>query len=88
MKVECFVTVNEVWAFKTTDGKTTVVGRAEPSDHAAVSTTHAVVHQEHTLTVRLSDGFAEKCRTCDVVGLIKGQTCSFIDEYNDKMNPL
>lgn len=80
--------VNEVWAFTTVGGKTALAGRAEPNDHDAPSMTHVIEHEAHALVVRLLDGFAEKCRTCDVVGLVKGQTCSFIDEYNDKMNPL
>lgn len=83
------MTANEVWTFKTlSNGKIELAGRAALNDDAAPGVTRTVDHQEHALVVRLSDGFAEKCRTCDVVGLIKGQTCSLIDEYNDKVNPL
>lgn len=83
------MTANEVWQFRTAaDGKVTLDGRAAIKDHNALSTTRVVVHQEHVLVVRLPDAFAEKCRTCEVIGLVKSQTCSFINEYNDKVSPL
>lgn len=82
------MTANEVWAFTTTDGKVTLAGRADLKDHAASDVINVIEYESHSLVVRVADGFAEKCRTCDAVGLVKGQMCSFINEYNDKVNPL
>ena len=85
------MTTNEVWAFqKLSNGKLEVVrkppGDVDPSKLPGAS--HAVTHDGHTLVVRAATGFAESCRTCGAVGLLKGQLCEMIDKYNDEKHPL
>lgn len=83
---------NEVWTFKPLEnGKVELLGRMAPKDTDPAKlpgASHAVVHDGHTLVVRSSDGFAEKCRTCEVTGLVPGQICEFISKYNDEQHPL
>lgn len=82
---------NEVWAFqKFSNGKMEVV-RQTPADVDPAKlpgASHAVIYEEHLLEVRSSTGFAESCRTCGTIGLLKGQLCEMIDKYNDEKHPL
>lgn len=86
------MTANEVWIFKPlTATKVELVGRMPPKDTDPTKlpgASHDAQYEEHTLLVRTMDGFAEKCRTCDVIGLVPGQLCMFIDKYNDEKHPL
>lgn len=85
---------NDVWEFKRGDGgsgKVELVGRMQPKDADPAKlpgASHAVIFEEHTLIVRSADGFADSCRSCGVIGLVKGQMCEFIDKYNDEKHPL
>lgn len=86
------MTANEVWTFKPLEnGKVELAGRMTPKDIDPAKlpgASHAVTYEEHMLVVRSSDGFADKCRTCEVIGLVPGQLCAMIDKYNDEKHPL
>lgn len=82
---------NEVWAFqKFSNGKMEVVRKTpDEVDPAKLpGASHAVIYEEHLLEIRSSTGFAESCRTCGGIGLLKGVLCEMIDKYNDEEHPL
>jgi hypothetical protein len=83
---------NDVWEFKQfSNGKIELVGRMTPKNDDPTQLRGAVQDIEyhgHTLSTWVIDGLAEKCRTCDAIGLVKGQTCAMINKYNDEKHPL